>query len=550
MLTPPRSALMRVALAAAVLLALAAAPVAQTAGETLPPRVEAQAADAPSVADTAVSVGTPAPGEAAVEPTLSDEAEGAAHGDAGHPPPPVWLVLPFVALLLMIATGPLFYPHHWHHHYPKYAVGLGLLALAGYAAAGLGAATPALHAVEEYVAFIALLTALFVASGTILLKTDFIGSARVNTALLAVGAVVSNLIGTTGASMLLIRPYLRINRGRIKPYHVVFFIFVVSNVGGSLTPIGDPPLFLGFLRGVPFFWTLAHIWYIWLPTILILLGVFYWFDARNRDESVRERAKVLGDPDIVPGEYTDETPVETRAHVVFEGKTGFLWLALTIGAVFLDPNIVSWVPNLHELLHVPFGIREVLMFGIAFAAYKTANREALAGNDFSFEPIKEVAWLFIGIFLTMQPALELIRQFAAENANALNATTFYFGTGALSGVLDNAPTYLSFVAAAMGKFGLDVNSAQDVLYFAQPHTGAPESWYYLQAISVAAVFWGAMTYIGNGPNFMVKAIAESQGVETPSFGAYFFKYALPILLPIYLLVWLVFFSGFIPLHEF
>jgi Na+/H+ antiporter NhaD/arsenite permease-like protein len=150
----------------------------------------------------------------------------------------------------------------------------------------------------------------------------------------------------------------------------------------------------------------------------------------------------------------------------------------------------------------------------------------------------------------MQPALELIRQFASENAGALNASTFYFGTGALSGVLDNAPTYLSFVAAAMGKFGLDVNSATDVAYFAAPHLGAPESWYYLQAISVAAVFWGAMTYIGNGPNFMVKAIAESQGVETPSFGAYVVKYALPILLPIYLLVWLVFFSGLIPLHEF
>lgn len=536
---------MRTVLAAAALLVLAAAPVAQTAGET-PPRAEEQAAEAPSVADTAVSVGTPAPGEAAVEPTLADEAE---HG-ADHPPPPVWLVLPFVVLLLMIATGPLFYPHHWHHHYPKYAVGLGLVALAGYALSGLDATAPALHAVEEYVAFIALLTALFVASGTILLKTDFVGSARINTALLAIGGVVANLIGTTGASMLLIRPYLRINRGRIKPYHVVFFIFVVSNVGGALTPIGDPPLFLGFLRGVPFFWTLSHIWYIWLPTILILLGVFYWFDARNTDESVRERALAMGDPDIVPGEYTDETPVETRAHVVFEGKTGFIWLALTIGAVFLDPNIVSWVPNLHEILHVPFGIREVLMFGIAFAAYKTANREAMAGNEFSFEPIKEVAWLFIGIFLTMQPALELIGQFARANASALNATTFYFGTGMLSGVLDNAPTYLSFVAAAMAKFGLNINTSADVACFAAPQCGDALTWYYLQAISVAAVFWGAMTYIGNGPNFMVKAIAESQGVETPSFGAYFFKYALPILLPIYILVWLVFFSGFVPLHEF
>lgn len=539
---------MRLALAViAFALALAAPATAQDGAEVVPPIVRQEAAEAPSLADTAVSVGTPAPGEDAVaEGAAGEHAEQSAH----HTPPPVWLVIPFVALLLMIATGPLFYPHHWHHHYPKYAVGLGLVAIAGYFLAGGDGLTPALHAIEEYLAFIALLTALFVASGTILLKTDFIGSARVNTGLLAVGSVLANLIGTTGASMLLIRPYLRLNRGRVKPYHVVFFIFIVSNVAGSLTPIGDPPLFLGFLRGVPFFWTLAHIWYIWLPTILILLGVFYWFDARNLDESVRERAQVLGDTDIVPGEYTDERPVQTTSHIAFAGAGGFVWLALTIVCVFLDPNVMAWVPDLHALFHIPFGIREILMFGIAFGAYRTANREAMEGNEFSFEPIKEVAWLFIGIFLTMQPALELIRVFAAENSSALNATTFYFGTGILSGVLDNAPTYLSFVSAAMGKFGLDVNAAQDVACFAAPHCGDALTWYYLQAISVAAVFWGAMTYIGNGPNFMVKAIAESQGVETPSFGAYALKYAIPILLPIYILVWLVFFSGWVPIHEF
>lgn len=523
--------------------AWAALPQAPTqvapADPTVPEGVVEEAQEEPSLADTALSVADDA-----------SEQEGV-HGDAeGHgPPPPLFLVLPFVLLLLMIATGPLFYPHHWHHHYPKYSVGLGLL-VAAYGLFVMGTAAPLRHAVEEYVSFIALLSALFVASGTILLKTDFIGSARVNTAILAMGAVVSNLIGTTGASMLLIRPYLRINRGRVKPYHVIFFIFVVSNVGGALTPIGDPPLFLGFLRGVPFFWTLTHIWYIWLPTVLILLGVFFVYDKRNLDESVRERARILGDEDIEPGEYTEETVEHTSKHIVIVGKMGLVWLALTIGCVFLDPNIIAWVPSLPDLFGVPFGVREVLMFAICLAAYKTANKEAMAGNDFNFEPIKEVAWLFIGIFLTMQPALELIRLFAASNADGLNATTFYFGTGMLSGVLDNAPTYLSFVSAAMGKFGLDINNPANVAYFAAPHLGAAESWYYLQAISVAAVFWGALTYIGNGPNFMVKAIAESSGVETPSFGAYIFKYSLPILVPIYVLVWAFFFSGWIPLHEF
>jgi Na+/H+ antiporter NhaD/arsenite permease-like protein len=368
--------------------------------------------------------------------------------------------------------------------------------------------------------------------------------------MLFAGAVLSNLIGTTGASMLLIRPFLRLNRGRLRPYHVVFFIFVVSNVGGALTPIGDPPLFLGFLRGVPFFWTVTHIWYVWLPTLLLILGVFYVLDRRNPAESVRERAAVLGDPDVEPGEYTDVPVVHTRRHVAVEGKRGFVWLGVVIACVFLDPNVVGWVPDLRELLHVPFGLREVLLLAVAFAAYRTARPEALRGNAFTFAPMAEVAWLFVGIFLTMPPALELIRVFASGNADALGATAFYFGTGVLSSFLDNAPTYLSFLAAAMGKFGLDVNAPADVAAFAAPHLGAAESWYYLQAISVAAVFWGAMTYIGNGPNFMVKAIAEEAGVACPSFVGYVARYSLPVLLPIYLLVWLVFFSGLVPLHAF
>jgi Na+/H+ antiporter NhaD/arsenite permease-like protein len=482
------------------------------------------------------------------EDVALDEGEGV-HGDADshgedHPPPPFWLVIPFGVLLLMIATGPLFYPHFWHHYYPHVAVGLGALVAAIYVFL-LHDTLPLVHAAEEYFSFIALLGALFVASGTILIRTDYAGTPTTNAALLLIGAVLSNFIGTTGASMLLIRPYMRLNAGRIKAYHIVFFIFIVSNVGGALTPIGDPPLFLGFLRGVPFFWTVTSVWYIWIPTLLAITAVFYVIDSRNKLESRREFMEAAG-ADVEPGEGEGKVfPVEevhTRKHIDITGKAGFGWLAVVIAAVFIDPNIFGWVPDLHEIAHLPFGIREVIMLGVCVAAYKTAKPEALKGNDFNFEPIREVGFLFIGIFLTMQPALTLIGQWAQTNADTIGVTTFYFGTGILSGVLDNAPTYVSFLSAAMGKFGLDVNVPTLVNEFA---VGSIETAFYLQAISVAAVFFGALTYIGNGPNFMVKAIAESAEVETPSFVAYVVKYSIPVLIPIYIVVWLVFYSGWV-----
>jgi Na+/H+ antiporter NhaD/arsenite permease-like protein len=452
--------------------------------------------------------------------------------------PPVWLILPFVVLLGMIATGPLFYERHWHKNYPFYALGLGLLVAAIYLMGPLPNSA-VVHAIEEYTSFIALLLALFVASGTVLIKTDYAGTARTNTGLLFVGSALANVIGTTGASMLLIRPYLRMNRGRVRPYHVVFFIFTVSNVGGLLTPIGDPPLFLGFLRGVPFFWTVQHLWYLWIPALGSILAVFYVLDRRNVDESVRERAAVFGDTDVEPGEYADIVEAtHTRRHVAIVGKRGLLWLAVIVGAVFLDPNVVAWVPDLHHM-GVPLGVREFLMLGAAYGAYATASREALAGNEFSFGPIKEVAWLFIGIFLTMQPALQLIAAASRQYADALTPTAFYFGTGTLSAVLDNAPTYVAFLSAAMGKVAMDVDVPAQVAAFSETGPGL-SNWLYLQAISLGAVLWGAVTYIGNGPNFMVKAIAESRQVETPSFIGYVVRYSLPVLVPIYVVLWLLY----------
>ncbi len=442
--------------------------------------------------------------------------------------PPVWLVIPFAILLLMIATGPLFYHHHWHHHYPKYAVGLGLI-VGLYYWFGMHTFTPVMHALEEFSAFIALVASLFIAASGIYVKINAKGAPLSNVILLFGASVTANVIATTGSAMLFIRAFMQMNKGRLKAYHIVFFIFLVANVGGALTPIGDPPLFLGFLRGVPFFWTFTHVWYIWLPTTIMILIVFYVIDQRNKAGS-------------------EATIQQGEKLISFEGKLSFLWVALIICSVFIDPNVFDWVPRLHfGDVHLPFGIREIIMLAIMFAALKTASKDVLEKNEFTYEPIREVGWLFLGIFLTMQPALTLIGSWASANADTLGLSPIYWGTGALSGILDNAPTYLNFLAASMGKFGLDVGSPADVQTFAAGVTDAAglSSATFLQAVSVAAVFFGAMSYIGNAPNFMVKSIAESNGVDTPSFFGYIVKYSLPILLPIYFIIWVIFYSGWI-----
>ena len=450
-----------------------------------------------------------------------------AHADeGGHKKtvPPVWLVAPFVILLLMIATGPLFYVHHWHRHYPKYAVGLGLFVTVYYLFV-LHDGISMLHALQEYLSFIALVASLFIAASGIFLKVNARGTPLANISLLSVGAVIANLIATTGAAMLFIRPYMRLNKGRLKAYHIVFFIFIVANVGGAMTPIGDPPLFLGFLRGVPFFWTALHVWHIWIPTLLLLLGIFYVIDSRNKEKST--------------------TDISSGKTIEIQGVRSFVFVVIIVLSVFIDPNVITVLKgtpwDLVGTYHLPFGIREIIMFSTCVLAFRYCDQDALKKNEFTFEPIREVGWLFLGIFACMVPALALISNYASENASGLNATTFYWGTGMLSAILDNAPTYLNFLAAAMGKFGLDVNNALDVKQFAN----AAVSIRYLEAISVAAVFFGAMTYIGNAPNFMVKAISESNNVDTPSFVGYLVKYGLTILLPVYTLVWFVFYSGWI-----
>ena len=405
---------------------------------------------------------------------------------------PWWSVLPFLGLLLSIAILPLAASHWWEDHKHKAWVGLAfsipiVLVILQNDPAELG------HTLHEYLAFIALLGSLFVVAGGIVLDGDLRATPAINTAFLAIGAVLANLIGTTGASMVLIRLFLRTNTERRHIAHLpIFFIFAVSNIGGCLTPLGDPPLFLGFLQGVPFLWTLS-LWPEWVVTIGSLLLIFYLFDAywwhKERPADVRkDRARVA--------------PLRLR------GRRNLVCLAGILWAVFLPE---PW--------------RELLMVAMGVVGYRWTPADYRKKNAFTFLPIAEVAILFAGIFITMVPALELLR----VHATAFGITRpwqFFWLTGALSSFLDNAPTYLTFVSLGQG------------LGLGGPFLGVPER--LLQAISLGAVFMGANTYIGNGPNFMVKAIAEEAKVKMPSFFGYM-AYSGAILLPLFLAVTLIFF---------
>lgn len=419
--------------------------------------------------------------------------------------PPLGMLAPFAILLLCIALLPLFAAHFWEHHYPKVAVGLGLVTSAYYAFVQKDW-HPLHHAAHEYVSFMALVGSLFVISGGISIRVKGEATPFVNTLYLFIGAVLANLIGTTGASMLLIRPWIKMNKFRITQFHIVFFIFIISNVGGSLTPIGDPPLFLGFLRGVPFFWVLQHCWQAWALAVTLLLIVFFIFDTRNFSR--------------IPKHIRDKETANEHWH--FSGLINILWLGVVLGAVFLPKSVQETT-----LLGV-FSIPALVMFAAAVASYYTTKPAVHESNDFNFGPVKEVGYLFVGIFLTMIPALQILQ--SGQGVDISTPMQYYFTTGALSAFLDNAPTYLSFLAAAMGQEQLSVDSAADVMKFSTEHAS------HLIAISLGAVFFGAGSYIGNGPNFMVKSIADKAKVGAPSFMAYMLRFSIPILLPILIFV--------------
>ena len=446
----------------------------------------------------------------------------AAEVGPGGLPVPLWSVSFFVALLLGIAILPIVAAHWWERNLNKgiwaalFGVPVAVYLVAVHGSAG---ATKLFHAFEEYASFIVLLGALFVISGGIVIRGAFAGTPLVNTGFLVVGGALASLIGTTGASMLLIRPLLRANRKRRRTAHiVVFFIFVVSNCGGLLTPLGDPPLFLGFLKGVPFEWTF-RLWPEWLLVNGILVLLFNLYDQRVLGREERER----------PAHVMDEI-VHTKESFGIDGAHNILFLAGIVGVILASGGGIG---NAGEPW--PWGIQEGLMALLALTAFAATKPGLRKANGFSFHAINEVAILFAGIFAAMVPALQYLNAHG-KDLPLDQPWQYFWMTGILSSFLDNAPTYLTFAATACGKAGL----ALEGRYLADFLT-TDGSATILAAISCGAVFMGANTYIGNGPNFMVKAIAEESGVKMPGFFGYM-AYSGVVLLPLFLIVTWIFFA--------
>lgn len=433
--------------------------------------------------------------------------------------------IPFAGILLSIAIFPLVAPEIWHHHFGKITAAWSVAFLIPFAMSfGLGqTAASVVHAMlAEYVPFIILLLSLFTVSGGIYIRGNLHGSAKLNTGILAVGTLLASMMGTTGAAMLLIRPLLRANDNRKHKVHVVvFFIFLVANIGGGLTPLGDPPLFLGFLKGVDFFWTLEHML---LPVIIssvVLLIAFYFLDSYYYTKE---------------DEVEPEDPTPDNGLAVF-GKANFLLLIGVVACVlmsgFWKPGVSFDVMGTHvELQNL---VRDLLLLAIAGISLAITSKQIRADNEFNWEPILEVGKLFAGIFITIAPVIAILRagmdgQMAGlvsmvsdPNGAPINSMYFWM-TGALSSFLDNAPTYLVFFNLASGDAVHLMNDLSPTLL----------------AISMGSVFMGAVTYIGNAPNFMVKSIAAQQGVAMPSFFGYM-KWSVGILVPLFIVLTFIFF---------
>ncbi|HJV73267.1 MAG TPA: sodium:proton antiporter [Noviherbaspirillum sp.] len=438
-----------------------------------------------------------------------------------------WWGVPFAGLLLSIALLPLLAPLFWHHHFGKVALAWALAFLLPCAVYfGVGAAAGgALHAfAAEYIPFIILITALFVVAGGICVRGNLHGTPALNTGLLALGTLLASIMGTTGASMLMIRPLIRANDNRKHAVHiVVFFIFLVANAGGSLTPLGDPPLFLGFLKGVDFFWTIKNIFPETLFLCTALLLIFYFLDRhyyRNREEEFQ--------PNL------DPTP---DSAIRFEGTANFFLLLAIIGLVlmsgFWKPAVVLTVFGTDiELQNM---VRDLLLIGVIFVSLSITPRQAREGNEFSWGPIQEVAKLFAGIFITIIPVIAMlragesgafapiIRAVTNDSGQPINAM-YFWASGILSSFLDNAPTYLVFFNTAGGDPAALMTSLAGTL----------------AAISCGAVFMGANSYIGNAPNLMVKAIAEERGIKMPSFFGYMI-WSCAVLVPLFVVMTFIFF---------
>lgn len=430
---------------------------------------------------------------------------------AAQPSVPAWLLIPFVLMLLTIALAPVLFTKFWEENKNKLIVALAIGIPTACVLIYMGLGRDLMHTMlVDYIPFIILLGGLFAVTGGIRITGDLRATPAVNTTFLAIGAVLASIMGTTGAAMLLIRPLIETNKERKHKTHtILFFIAAVANCGGLLTPLGDPPLFLLYLRGAHFSWFL-HMVPEWATINAILLITYFIMDTMSYK---RENAADLA------------RDIAERTALKITGNINFLWLlGIVLSVAFINEQ---YIPSMggHDITIAKF-YREFAIIAMIVLSLLTTPKGLRKANNFTWHPILEVAYLFIGIFITMTPAL----LFLTEHAPALGLTTakhFYYATGALSGFLDNAPTALAFYSVAQG--------LQEV-----PPLVAGVNEILLTAISMGAVLFGAMTYIGNGPNFMVKAIAEENGIKMPSFFRYMTRFSLIILLPIYILIAIIF----------
>jgi Na+/H+ antiporter NhaD/arsenite permease-like protein len=446
---------------------------------------------------------------------------------------PLWAVLPFAGILLSIAIFPIFMPRFWHHHFGKVSAFWSLLFVIPFLCVYRDIA---LYEILEtmlidYLPFIILLWGLSVISGGVVLRSSIQGKPLSNTTMLLIGTILASLIGTMGASIVMIRPVLRANKLREKKAHIVcFFIFLVANIGGALTPVG-PPLFLGYLHMVPFFWVTRHLLPPMLLVTAVLLALFYFID-----------------PHLFSKEQIMMPAAPETAGMAFriEGSFNIVLLAGVVGIILISGYWQSgFVSIMGVEMYIRNSVRDGTIIALGLASLIATPEKLRDDNEFSWLPLIEVAKLFAAIFVTIIPALAILKA-GPEGALASLFTTittpadYFWASGWLSSFLDNAPTYLTFFNMVLAKFGVS-EAAIPVALMSDTHVSSPLIAHYLEAVSAGAVFMGANTYIGNAPNFLVKSIVEEAGVSIPSFFSYMFKYSIPILTPIYIVIAYLFF---------
>jgi Na+/H+ antiporter NhaD/arsenite permease-like protein len=484
----------------------------------------------------------PAPTAASAEPSAHNVTEAHASADhGGHPTRelgrelPLWSCIPFAGMLLSIALWPLAAPEVWHHHFGKISAFWALCMAVPFIVVFRGTATyEILHIMlADYVPFIILLWSLYTVSGGILLRGTLSGTPVVNVSMLAIGAALASWMGTTGAAMLMIRPFLRANKNRKnRTFMVVFFIFLVANIGGALTPLGDPPLFLGFLHGVSFFWTFKVAPHMLVLTAVLLtvyfaMDTYYFRKEREKDNAGKTGSQTAGEQAHVP--------------LALVGTHNFLFLAGVVGAVLMS-GMVDWgeLNTLGVHRGVQDWVRDLILIAMGILSLVTTSTTIRQDNEFTWFPIQEVAYLFVGIFITMIPCLLILKAghegvLAPIIYRVREPIHYFWITGILSSFLDNAPTYLTFFNTALGGFYAGMPEPQAVSLL------MTENSTYLKAVSTGAVFFGACSYIGNAPNFMVRAISEEAGTPMPSFFGYILKYSLVFLIPGFIVITLIFF---------